>query len=240
MSGQIRGTVSRRRARGARSSIGFPIVCIGTSSGALPPLEEILREMGTNTGAAFLVIHHLRRIPSLLPDIIPRWTSMPVDQASAHARVQPNHVYIIPSGQDIAMTDGHFSLRPNSKNRGWPTVMTLFLNSLLQSHHPGIAVVLSGGDSNGTGALKNFKRSGGITIVQDPGSAERPEMPRAAIESGCADYVLRPGEIAAQIQESVNSRERRTIACRVMKCTPPSEQHHIPGAFGNARFALRL
>ena len=191
------------------SRTGFPIVCIGMSAGAVVPLEEIFRDIGSNTGAAFLVIHHLRHHPSLLPQILPKRTTMPVEVAAPQLALKPNHIYIIPSGQDIAMTDGHFSLHGNSKTRGWPIVMSLFLKSLSISRHPGIAVVLSGTDSNGAGALKGFRDAGGITIVQDPETAQHPEMPQAAIDTGCADYVLEPGKIAAQIESSAQELTRR-------------------------------
>ncbi|HLW82036.1 MAG TPA: chemotaxis protein CheB [Candidatus Acidoferrales bacterium] len=73
-------------------------------------------------------------------------------------------------------------------------VFTLFLNSLSRSRHPGL-------DEDGAAALKAFKESGGITIVQEPRSAQRPEMPMAAIDTGCVDYVLAPKAIAAALEE---------------------------------------
>ena len=97
---------------------------------------------------------------------------------------QPNHIYVLPSGDEMATSDGFFSVRPSSKLTGWKNVFTVFLDSLSHSRHPGIAVVLSGLDRDGASALKSFKKNGGITIIQSLESAERPEMPRAAIQTG--------------------------------------------------------
>lgn len=97
--------------------------------------------------------------------------------------------------------DRFFSVRPRSKLLGWSNVYTVFLNSLSQSRHPGIAVVLSGPDEDGSAALRGFKQSGGITVVQEPKSAERPQMPLAAINTGTVDYVMAPSPIAGQLEK---------------------------------------
>lgn len=96
--------------------------------------------------------------------------------------------------------DGFFALRPGSKVRGYSNVITIFLDSLARSRHNGIAIILSGMDEDGAVSLNNFKANGGITIVQAPRLAERPEMPLAAIETGCVDYVLAPDAIAPELQ----------------------------------------
>jgi chemotaxis response regulator CheB len=110
---------------------------------------------------------------------------MPIELGCAGLRIQPNHVYIVPSGKEMTLGDG-LLLQTRSKPRGWPNVVTIFLDSISISRHPGIAVILSGLDSDGAAALRAFKESGGITIVQAPQSAERAQMPLAAIQTGAS------------------------------------------------------
>lgn len=69
-------------------------------------------------------------------------------------------------------------------------------------------MILSGIDEDGAAALRNCSAKGGITIVQAPSLAEQPGMPRAAIGTGCADYVLAPEAIAAKL-EQIADRFRR-------------------------------
>lgn len=125
---------------------------------------------------------------------------MHVELGSPGLHVEPDHVYILPSGKEMTVADGHFLLQPRSKLGGWTNVFTLFLDSLADSRHPGIAVVLSGLDHNGSAALKAFRENGGITIVQSPESAEHPQMPQAAIKTGSVNYVLVPEAIAKQLE----------------------------------------
>jgi chemotaxis response regulator CheB len=179
-----------------------PVVCVGMSAGAVEPLQTLFRTLKPDTGMAFVVIHHLREAhPTLLPLILSRCTSMPVQLARVGTPLAPNHVYILPSGKEIALTDGSFALRRRPKVLGWSNVVSVFLESLTESNHPGIAVILSGMDEDGANALKAFKLHGGITIVQAPSTAESPGMPMAAIRSGAVDYVSSPEAISGQLEQ---------------------------------------
>jgi two-component system, chemotaxis family, protein-glutamate methylesterase/glutaminase len=116
--------------------------------------------------------------------------------------LQPNHVFIIPAQRDLHVLEGEFRLKPISKPRGWPDVITVFLRSLTQ-HWDGtiIAVIVSGYDGDGAEALCGIKEVGGITIAQKLETASQPDMPASAIASGCIDFILSPEDIAQKIGE---------------------------------------
>jgi len=111
-------------------------------------------------------------------------------------------VYIIPEKRDLHVEDDEFRLKPISKPRGWPDVITVFLCSLAK-HWKGklIAVIVSGYDGDGSEALCAIRDVGGTTIAQRPCTAKRPDMPTSAIESGCVDFVLSPEEISKVIAQ---------------------------------------
>jgi len=125
---------------------------------------------------------------------------MPVELITERLDIKPNHVFIIPEKRDLHLFKGEFRLKPISKPRGWPDVITVFLNSLTE-HWDGklIAVIVSGYDGDGAEALCGIKEVGGITIAQKPETASQPEMPNSAIASGCIDFILSPEEIANEI-----------------------------------------
>jgi two-component system, chemotaxis family, protein-glutamate methylesterase/glutaminase len=114
--------------------------------------------------------------------------------------LQRDHVFIIPPQRDLHVLDGEFHLRPISKTRGWPDVITVFLRSLTQ-HWDGklIAVIVSGYGGDGAAALCGIKEVGGITIAQKLETAGKPDMPESAIASGYMDFVLAPEDIAQEI-----------------------------------------
>jgi len=125
---------------------------------------------------------------------------MPVELITEKLLIEPNHVFIIPEQRDLHVLDGEFRLKPISKPRGWPDVITVFLRSIAE-HWDGklIAVIVSGYDGDGAAALCGIKEVGGITIAQKPDTAGQPDMPESAIESGCIDFVLSPEDIAQKI-----------------------------------------
>ena len=90
----------------------IPVVCIGMSSGAVPTVKALFRQLSPKTGMAFVVVHHVHNVPTRLPEILSRCTDMPAELASDGLPVRPNHVYILPSGKEMRLADGFFSLLP--------------------------------------------------------------------------------------------------------------------------------
>jgi chemotaxis response regulator CheB len=182
----------------------FPVVCVGGSAGGLDAYTRLLRHLPAHMGAAIVIVNHLRTVGTLLHEILPRYTEMPVDLITDSLRIRPNHVFIIPAQHDLHVLDGQFHLKPISKPRGWPDVITVFLRSLTR-HWDGrlIAVIVSGYDGDGAAALREIKEVGGITIAQKLDTATQPDMPESAIASGYVDLVLSPEDIGREIQRLV-------------------------------------
>jgi len=178
----------------------FPVVCVGGSAGGLDSYIRLLQNLPTDTGAAIVIVNHLRKVATLLHEILPRYTNMPVRLITEKLDIEPNHVFIIPEKRDLHILEGEFRLKPISKPWGWPDVITVFMKSLTQNWDGKlIAVIVSGYDGDGADALCGIKEVGGITIAQKPDTAAIPDMPESAIASGCIDFVLSPEEIAKEI-----------------------------------------
>jgi len=178
----------------------FPVVCVGGSAGGLDAYTRLLRHLPADMGVAIVIVNHLRTVATLLHKILPGFTKMPVELITERLLIEPNHVFIIPGQRDLHVLDGELRLKPISKPRGWPDVITIFLRSLTQ-HWDGklIAVIVSGYDGDGAAALCGIKEVGGITIAQKLDTAGQPDMPESAIESGCIDFILSPEDIAKEI-----------------------------------------
>lgn len=181
----------------------FPVVCVGGSAGGLDAYIRLLKHLPADMGVAVVIVNHLRVVDTQLHEILPRFTKMPVELITEKLLIRPNRVFIIPSQRDLHVFNGEFRLKPISKPRGWPDVITVFLRSLTQNWDGKlIAVIVSGYDGDGAEALCGIKEVGGVTIAQKLDTAVRPDMPQSAIESGCIDFILSPEEIAGQIVRS--------------------------------------
>ena len=178
----------------------FPVICVGGSAGGLDSYIRLLKNLPADMGVAIVIVNHLRTVATQLHEILPSYTKMPVNLITDKLDIKPNHVFIIPEKCDLHVLHDEFRLKPISKPRGWPDVITVFLRSLTK-HWDGkvIAVIVSGYDGDGAEALCGIKEVGGITIAQKPETASQPDMPESAIATGCVDFILSPEEIARKI-----------------------------------------
>ena len=187
----------------------FPVVCVGGSAGGLDAYTRLLRHLPSDMGVAIVIVNHLRQVATLLHEILPNCTKMPVELISEGLVIRPNHVFIIPPQRDLHVLDGEFRLKPISKPRGWPDVITVFLRSLTEYWDGGlVAVIVSGFDGDGAAALCGIKEAGGITIAQKPETAVQPDMPESAIASGCIDFILSPEDIALKLRQIAQGEAR--------------------------------
>jgi two-component system CheB/CheR fusion protein len=180
----------------------FPVVGVGASAGGLEAFTEMLQGLSDEPGMAFLFVSHLDpHHKSHLPEILSKATRMAVREVKEGMAVEANHVYVIPPATNMAITDGCLKLTP----RAAAPVPHMPIDHLFRSlariqRSRAIAVILSGNGTDGTLALQSIKAEGGITFCQDEKSAKHPSMPRAAVLDGNVDYVLRPSDIAAQLE----------------------------------------
>jgi two-component system chemotaxis response regulator CheB len=184
----------------------FPVVCVGGSAGGLDAYKRLLDHLPSDPGVAIVIVNHLRTTATLLHAILPNHTKMPVELITEGLDIKPNHVFIIPAQRDLHVLDGEFRLKPISKPRGWPDVITVFLRSLTEHWHGRlIAIIVSGYDGDGAAALCGIREVGGVTIAQRLDTAGQPDMPASAIASGCIDFVLAPEAIAGTITRIMTS-----------------------------------
>jgi two-component system, chemotaxis family, CheB/CheR fusion protein len=185
----------------------FPTVGIGASAGGVSALQTFFQELPPDTGAAFVVIVHLEpTYTSELPEILARKTQMPVEQVNRKAPLEPNKIYVIPPNRRLLITDHEIATFAFDEPRGRRSPIDQFFRSLADQHGDGFAVVLTGAGSDGAVGAKAIKEAGGLILVQDPGEAEYPSMPRSAIATGLADVVAPVKELAHQLVDLLKSK----------------------------------
>lgn len=186
----------------------FPVVGIGASAGGLDAFKKLIKAIPEDSGMAYVLVQHLDPThESLLPDLLQKVTTIPVLEITDDIKVQPDHIYIIPSNKMLLANDGVLQLSPRpekGKNqRNLP--IDLFFNSLAEVHQSyAIGVVLSGTASDGTQGLKAIKEQGGLTFAQDEDSAAYDSMPHSAMMAGVVDFILPPEKIPIKLVELTN------------------------------------
>ena len=192
----------------------FPIVGIVASAGGLEAFTELLHHLPIDTGMAFVLIQHLDpNHESLLTEILARTTQMPVTQVVDGTTVEPNQVYIIPPNTKMTLASGVLKLTAREKIYGKYMPGDAFLVSLAADRGPkALAVVLSGGDGDGSLGIKAIKAAGGVTFAQCEASAKFDSMPNTAVATGNVDFVLPPQKIA---EELANFRANSWLSCPI-------------------------
>ena len=121
----------------------FPIVCVGGSAGGLDAFIRLLQNFPCDMGVAIVIVNHITVVPTQLHEVLPRFTMMPVNLITEKLLIEPNHVFIIPANRDLHVDGEEFHLKPISKPRGWPDVITVFLRSLTEHWDGSLLLSLS-------------------------------------------------------------------------------------------------
>ncbi|MFL1466837.1 chemotaxis protein CheB [Marinobacter sp. HN1S83] len=177
------------------------IVGIGASAGGLASLEDFFRNTPCDTGMAFLVVQHLDPTQkAMLPELLQRYTEMPVYEVEQNMPVRADSVYVIPPNRELRVVDDTLKLDQPAQPRGLRLPINVLFSSLASAQSErAIAVVLSGMGSDGTLGLQAIKATGGLSVVQSPDSAQFDAMPKSAIAAGCADIVAPADELPERI-----------------------------------------
>jgi len=189
----------RGRTKGAGSC--GPIAGIGASAGGLEAFTRLLRALPAHVGMALVLVQHLDPTQeSMLADILGRVSKMPVSEVADGMRVESDHVYVTPPNVSIRVSDGAFKLEKRPRPPTHVLPIDVLLRSLAEAcENTAVGVVLSGTGTDGAAGLAAVKAAGGLTIAQEPSTAEYGGMPRAAIEAGVVDAVLHPEGIAEEL-----------------------------------------
>jgi two-component system CheB/CheR fusion protein len=181
----------------------FPIVGIGCSAGGLEALTQFLEAMPDNSGMGFVIVSHLDpNHVSLMPSLLQRNTRMKVAQVEDGMAVEPNRVYVIPPDKVMGIMAGHLQLLDPGNDPGPRAPVNYFLRNLAEDRkEKAVCIILSGMGSDGTLGLRAVKGQLGMAMVQDPDTSKYDGMPRSAISTGLADYVLPPEKMPASLLE---------------------------------------
>lgn len=179
------------------------VVGLGASAGGLEALSAFFDVMPPDTGLTFAVVTHLSPDhESILDELLQRHTRMPVIQVrDEQLPIAPNHVYVIPPNRQLVLTDHHLYTGEFDGARAARAPIDIFFRSLAAVHAEPIAIVLSGGGSDGALGIRSVKEASGVVLVQAPEEAAHDSMPLAAIATGVADFVLPVRDLARKLVE---------------------------------------
>ena len=176
------------------------VVGIGASAGGLSAFEAFFAALPPQAAdLAFVVVQHLAPDhESLLSELLRRQTTLQVLDIVDRMKIVFGCVYVIPPGHRLRLEGDRLRLSPSpTAGDGVPLPIDHFFTSLATERGAdATCVVLSGTGFDGRAGAEAIKRAGGVVLVQSPDSATWPDMPRHVIETGVANAVLAPADLA--------------------------------------------
>ena len=199
------------KTRVPQSPLKCDLIAIGASAGGLPALGEVLSGIDGVFPAIVVVMHLDPRHKSRMAGLLARKTGKLVKEAVRDELIVPGTVYIGPPDEHLLVSRGKIKLAHSRLVRfSRPSIDIMFGSVAATYGEHVIAVILSGSNRDGADGIAAIKGAGGITIAQDPASADFRIMPQAAIDTGCVDLVVPLARIGQTLSELLSRDQKST------------------------------
>jgi len=177
------------------------IVVIGASAGGVEAISTLVAGLPRDLRAVVLVVLHVARGRSVLPEILTRIGSLPASHPHDCERLQYGRIYVAPPDHHLTVVaDTARVVHGPTENGVRPAVDPLFRSAARVYGSRVVGIILTGSLDDGTAGLAAIKEAGGVTIVQDPEEAFAPSMPRSALDFVAVDHVLPLREISIMVK----------------------------------------
>jgi two-component system chemotaxis response regulator CheB len=131
-----------------------------------------------------------------------------VKQAHTGDILRPSSVFVAPPNHHLFVVEGgHLELSSSASEKvhyARPSAEPLFASVADVYKTNAIAVVLTGGDGDGSFGVQIIKEKGGQVIAQDRPTSQDFSMPETSIKTGDVDFILPLDEIAPKLIELVH------------------------------------
>ena len=182
----------------------FEAVVIGASAGGFEALMAILKDLPATYPMPLVVVLHLPdNHESKLAELFGYRLSLQVREARDKESLAPGTLYFAPSGYHLSIEDDHsFSLSCEERvSYARPSIDVLFASAADAYGKSLAGILLTGANYDGAAGLAGMQVAGGLTIVQDPASAEVATMPEAALRRMTPDLILPLAEIRSVLHK---------------------------------------
>lgn len=183
------------------------IIVVGSSAGGLKALEQVLGSLPRGFPVPIVTVQHrARESTDAYAEVIGRSTALPVREIEDGDPLRGPGIYLAPPDYHVLIEPGRMVLSiddPVSYSR--PSIDVLFESATDVYGSKVCAVLLTGANADGAKGLARVKAGGGYAIVQDPETAESPEMPAAGIAMAPVDRVLPLDAIAKELVYRVSA-----------------------------------
>lgn len=171
----------------------YKAIVIGVSAGGLNAMKTLLPALPADFPLPVVVVQHIgARSDGTWIDILNSLCALNIKEADEKEKIEKGNVYVAPPNYHLLIEkDETFTLTVDEKvNFARPSIDVLFESAAVAYQEKLIGIILTGSNSDGTEGMKKIQENGGLTIAQDPLTAESSYMPASAITAVKIDFVL--------------------------------------------------
>jgi len=171
----------------------YEAIVIGVSSGGMNALKYLFSTLPADYRIPIIIVQHVSaRSDNDWIKLLNAKSNLSIKEADEKEKIETGNVYIAPSNYHLMIEkDKTFSLTIDEYvNFARPSIDVLFESAAEAYKKKLIGIVLTGSNNDGTKGIKRIKECGGLAIIQDPKTAESPNMPASAIAAVQPDYIL--------------------------------------------------
>jgi two-component system chemotaxis response regulator CheB len=171
----------------------YKAIVIGVSSGGMNALKIILPSLPADFALPVIIVQHVgARSDGTWIELLNNISPLRIKEADEKEKIEKGNVYVAPPNYHLLVEkDETFSLSVDEKvNYARPAIDVLFESAAEAYKDELIGIILTGSNSDGTAGIEKIKMHGGLTIAQDPETAESSYMPASAIATNKIDHVL--------------------------------------------------
>jgi two-component system chemotaxis response regulator CheB len=171
----------------------YEAIVLGVSLGGLNAMKVMFSLLPKDFNTPIIIVQHISaRSDNQWIKLIDNKNGLCVKEADEKERIENGTIYVAPPNYHLMIERSKtFSLTIDERvNFARPSIDVLFESAAEVYKDKLIGVVLTGSNNDGTNGMKRIKKLGGLTVVQDPVTAESGDMPASVIAAMRVDHVL--------------------------------------------------
>lgn len=184
-----------------------PVVVIGASAGGMDALSRLASQFSADFPAPLFVVNHMSSDTTgeTLLRVLNRHSPLECTQPDDGEKFHPGQIYLASPDHHLMIDEESIQITKGAReNRSRPSIDPLFRSAAVSHGNRVTGVILTGYLDDGTAGLDAIHRCGGVCVVQKPGDAAYPDMPRNALEATTVDHCVPLAKLGALLTELVN------------------------------------
>jgi two-component system chemotaxis response regulator CheB len=184
------------------------LIAIGSSWGGLAALSVVLDGLPDGLDAAIVIAQHRLPDPSQLHQLLHERSTLPVRELEDKEEIRSGRVFLAPPGYHTLVEQGRFALSTDAPEQYARPSLDVLFETAADAYGPDcVGVVLTGASADGAAGLHAICEAGGVAIVQEPETAERHEMPAAALLATPSARILPLEQIPGVLGELAGAKK---------------------------------